>query len=272
MAKYTRRQTVYSNPPYTLSLTPAPSLSYTPPQVEANYTYIFNICGAVQDGIPEKCDDISGLNTAAALQVNTRGTVAEGDDWCFKVGAYSDQTSKLALLDERDPSKGVALTYYGDFCHAKAGQKPIQRTFRVELGCADRLSPVPTHAYETTACGYTVYMPSVYGCPVECPVAQRQLCAGNGHCAYDYDRHAARCFCNRGYGGADCAKTGSKAPASTYSPALLGLIITLFVIIAVLVASVVLMIKQVAAYKEDVSNYQVLKGGDEDETKSSLQL
>ena len=41
---------------------------------EANYTYIFNICGAVQDGIPEKCDDLAGLNTAAALQVNTRGS------------------------------------------------------------------------------------------------------------------------------------------------------------------------------------------------------
>ena len=240
--------------------------------MEANYTYVFNICGAVQDGIPDKCDTINGLNTAAALQVNTRGTVAEGDDWCFKVGAYSDQTSKLQLLDERDPTKGVSLTYYGDFCNAKRGQRPIPRTFKIELSCADRLSPVPAPGYEPTACGYTVYMPSVYGCPVECPVAQRQLCGGNGHCSYDGDKHSARCFCNRGFGGADCTKTGPKTPTSNYSPALLGLIITLFVIIAVLVGSIVLMIKQVAAYREDVSNYQVLKGGDEDEKTGSASL
>ena len=227
----------------------------------------------MQDGIPEKCEDLAGLNTAGALQVNTRGTVADGDDWCFKVGGYSDQSTKLALLDESDPTKGVALTYYGDFCNAKAGQKPIQRTFRVELSCADRLNPVPTHAYETTPCGYTVYMPSVYGCPVECPVAQRQLCGGNGHCAYDYDKHAARCFCNKGYGGGDCtlgadaasAAAAAAAASSSYSPALLSLIIALFVIIGALGAAVAMMIKQVAAYREDVSNYQVLKGGDEDE-------
>lgn len=234
--------------------------------VEQNYTYVFNICGAVQDGIPEKCDDLPGLNTAAALQVNTRGTVAEGDDWCFKVGAYDDKKSKLTLLDQKDPTKGVALTYYGDYCRAKEGQTPIQRTFKIELPCSDRLNPVPTHAYETTACGYTVYLPSVYGCPIECPVAQRQLCGGNGHCSYDYDKRAARCFCNHGYGGADCTSSDAVVLApSSYSPALTGLIITLFVIIGVLVASVTIMIKQVSAYRDDVSNYQVLKGGDEDE-------
>lgn len=231
---------------------------------------MFNICAPVQDGIPEKCEDLAGVNTAGALQVNTRGTVAEGDDWCFKVGSYSDMSTKLSLLDESDPTKGVSLTYYGDFCNAKAGQKPVQRTFRIELSCADRLNPVPTHAYETTPCGYTVYMPSVYGCPIECPVSQRQLCGGNGHCSYDYDKHAARCFCNKGYGGVDCTGSDSaSAAAQSYSPALLGLIITLFVIIGALVAAVVLMIRQVAAYREDVSNYQILKGGDEDDHKSS---
>jgi hypothetical protein len=96
------------------------------------------------------------------------------------------------------------------------------------------------------------------------------LCGGNGHCSYDYDKHAARCFCNKGYGGVDCTGSDSaSAAAQSYSPALLGLIITLFVIIGALVAAVVLMIRQVAAYREDVSNYQILKGGDEDDHKSS---
>ena len=51
-----------------------------------------------------------------------------------------------------------------------------------------------------------------------------------------------------------------------YSPALLGLIITLFVIIALLVCGVFVMIKQVGAYRDDIANYQVLKGGDEPDT------
>jgi len=232
---------------------------------------VFNICGAVQDDIPEKCDDLAGLSKASALQVNTRGTVGEGDDWCFLVGSYDDKTTKVTLLEETDPTKGVSLTYYGDFCHAKPGQKPVQRTFKIEMACADRLNPVPTHAYETTACGYTVYMPSVYGCPVECPVSQRQLCGGNGHCSYDYDKHAARCFCNHGFGGADCTKSDAEALAATgYSPALTGLIVTLFVIIGVLVAAVVYMFRQVAAYRDDVSNYQALSGGGDDKDNASL--
>jgi len=234
--------------------------------VEQNYTYIFNVCGSVVDSIPWACDkmDAKKLASAAALQVNKRATSDVYDDWCFMVGSYSDSTTKLALLDEGDPTAGISLTYYGDYCNGKQGETPKQRTFRIELSCADKLSPIPTHAYETSGCSYTVYMPSVYGCPVECPVAQRRLCGGNGHCGYDIDKQGARCFCNKGYAGSDCTSSDAlPAPVANYSPALLGLIITLFIIIGVLVGGVFLMIKQVAAYKEDLANYQVLKGGDE---------
>jgi hypothetical protein len=53
-------------------------------------------------------------------------------------------------------------------------------------------------ALELSPCEYTITMPSVYGCPLECPVSNRRLCGGNGHCAYDPDKSAARCFCNKG--------------------------------------------------------------------------
>jgi hypothetical protein len=133
------------------------------------------------------------------------------------------------------------------------------------LACADRLNPVPTHAYELVGCEYTVYMPSVYGCPLECPVANRALCGGQGHCAYDPDKKAARCYCNKGYRGDDCTNVGTvEEDALNYSPALLGLIITLFIIVALLVLGVFTMIKQVSAFRDDIANYQVLKGGDED--------
>lgn len=53
--------------------------------------------------------------------------------------------------------------------------------------------------------------------------------------------------------------------ALNYSPALLGLSITLFIVIGVLVGSIYLLYRQITAYKDDVSNYQVLRGGDDDD-------
>ncbi|KAJ1391293.1 hypothetical protein B484DRAFT_439616, partial [Ochromonadaceae sp. CCMP2298] len=142
------------------------------------------------------------------------------------------------------------------------------RQFKIELQCADRLSPVPTHALELSHCVYTITMPSVYGCPLECPVSNRHLCGGQGHCAYDDDKGAARCFCNKGYGGLDCGK--NEASGLNYSPALLGLIITLFIIVCMLAAGLLFMVRQIAAYKDDLAHYEVLKGHDEESTHGGV--
>lgn len=163
------------------------------------------------------------------------------------------------MIEADDPTEGIRVTYLGDIC--KSTSKP--RQFHLDLICDDRLNPSPTHAYEQPTCEYTVTIPSVYGCPVECPVANRKLCGGNGHCAYDEDASASKCFCNHGYTGSDCNSVESTSSTINYSPALLGLIITLFIIVAILVASLALLVRQMAAYKEDVSNYQALKGGDD---------
>lgn len=217
---------------------------------------MYNVCGTVSGDIPKTCATLTGINQAGAIQVDARGTSSVDDDFCFVVGLFESTTS-LKLIDQSDPSKGVKLTYYGDYCH----NPPNQRAFNIELICADRLNPVATHALETSHCVYEISIPSVYGCPLECPVANRRLCGGNGHCAYDIDKSAARCFCNHGFSGKDCNTEGDGESLS-YSPALMGLIITLFVIICLLVGGILLMIRQLAAYKEDVSNYQALKGDD----------
>ena len=225
------------------------------------------MCGAVTGYIEQECKHALGdkLRTAAALQINKRDTIDENDDWCFVVGYYNEDQTSVRLLNDADPTKGLQVTYKGDYC---SGGK--QRQYNLQLTCADKLQAIPTHAYELIGCEYTVTMPSVYGCPLECPVANRALCGGQGHCAYDSDKKAARCYCNRGYGGADCTDTsGGDEETLNYSPALLGLIITLFIIIVLLVLGVFMMIKQVAAYRDDVANYQVLKGGDEDMSTSS---
>jgi len=245
-------------PSYTVSDGDIPCTSY----VEKNYTYYFNICGTVS-GYPPACSTLSGITASGALQVDNRANSDPSDDWCYLVGAYDMKTS-LNLLNKEDPTKGLQLTYYGDYC---ANLK--QRMFQINLECQDKMNPIALHALELEHCVYTVSLPSVYGCPLECPVGgvSRSLCGGNGYCAYDSDKSSARCFCNRGFEGVDCTTTTSTAPPPlNYSPALLGLIVTIFVIIGVLGASIVLMIRQMAAYKDDIANYQVLKGGEDEST------
>lgn len=130
---------------------------------------------------------------AGAVQIDKRGTENTNDDFCFLVGAYNEASTRLELLDQNDPTKGLRMGYSGAYCN-----NGIQRQFNIELQCADRLSPVPTQALELSPCKYTITMPSVYGCPLECPVSNRALCGGQGHCSYDDDKAAARCFCNNG--------------------------------------------------------------------------
>jgi hypothetical protein len=289
------------SPPFlSLSVTLSLSLSLSlcldshyrssPPQVvEQNFTYLFNVCGAVAGGIPSACSTVTGIGKAGALQVDTRVLSDPSDDYCFLAGVYGDSSTKVSLLDQEDPSKGISVTYFGSYCHTPM----VQRKFRIELECADKLSPIPTSALEYDHCSYTVTMPSVYGCPLECPVANRALCGGNGHCSYDVDKAAARCFCNhgtplhpppplsplpaslslslslsllslsdyispyQGYRGSSCTEKGEAEEELNYSPVLFGLIITLFVIIGLLVVAIYFMIRQMSAFKEDITNYHV---------------
>lgn len=144
-------------------------------------------------GLPRNCDSVSGINTAGAVQIDRRGTESTGDDYCYLVGSYNELSTKISLIEAEDPTQGIQMTYYGAYCN-----NGIQRQFNIQMPCANRLSPVPTHAQELSPCVYTIQMPSVYGCPLECPVSNRQLCGGSGHCAYDEDKASARCFCNKG--------------------------------------------------------------------------
>lgn len=212
------------------------------------------MCSPVTLGVPPACQT-STWASYAAFQVGFNG-------YCYGVGQFKEGVTQMSLLDSEDPVKGVKLTYYGDVCQST--QK--NRVFNIELICSDRLNPHPVSALEYEKCVYTVEMPSVYGCPLECPVAERKLCGGNGHCHYDTDSNTAHCYCNKGYTGRNCM-TKATGESLNYSPTLLGLIITLFVIIGLLGAGLALMIRQVSAYREDVANYQALKGEDDGETR-----
>jgi hypothetical protein len=69
--------------------------------------------------------------------------------------------------------------------------------------------------------------------------------------------------CVTGYTGSDCSKKTSEESLN-YSPALLGLIITLFIIVCALAAGLLFMIRQISAYKEDMAHYQLLLQGQEE--------
>ena len=115
------------------------------------------------------------------------------DDLCFVNGRHSPYDEAWSLLDSSDPSAGVVLTYTGDYCAVTDSQRLTELIFE----CADLPLPRPTTAFEPETCHYQITIPSWYGCPQECPVSGRHLCAGNGHCKYDTDEEKSRCFCDK---------------------------------------------------------------------------
>jgi hypothetical protein len=232
-------------------------------EVEQNYTYLFNVCRDVSGNIPAACS-----KRAAALQIDKRLTLDDpNDDWCFVAGYYDPSVSSLALIDSSDPTEGVKLTYSGDNCKhdADGNPNPTPRKFHLEFECANTLNPVPVHAYEYAHCEYTVSIRSIYGCPLECPIANRELCNGHGYCGYDKSLGQARCFCDDGYDGLDCnggSSTSSSSSLSSSSSTLTGLIVVMFVVSLGLVGAIFYMIQQIRAYKQDSANYMALRGDD----------
>lgn len=240
------------------------------PEVEQNFTWVFNVCDSVtSSSVPASCQG----SPAAVYQIDKHGTLAiSDDDLCYVAGNY-DADSSWSLYESGNPAGGVKLSYTnGDTCGS--GASAVKRQTDIIFTCADRSSVNPTSAYEESHCHYTITVPTWYGCPTECPVSGRRLCAGNGHCAYDTDAKASRCFCDNGWGGADCATKSSSSHSSSSSAAsdaITGIIITMFVISLGMGVVLFLLVRQVKAYKQDASNYMSLQGGgDFDETTAGV--
>ena len=141
-------------------------------------------------GIPASCNTNLLNGHIAALRVDYSD---DNSPKCSTVGNYDNDDTEIKLIDDSDPAKGIKLTYYGDY-----NSKSKQSEFIIELLCGNQLTPVPTYAYEIDTSVYQIKMSSVFGCPLECPVANRELCGGNGLCYYDSDAGASRCYCNHG--------------------------------------------------------------------------
>ena len=144
-------------------------------------------------------------------------TNANNHEWGFLWGPETD-----------NPADGVSLKYLnGDTCKTDDGELR-KRALTLHFEC----EPTSGHMVnenvtveEDTLCDYHVVIKTRYGCPVECPIARRPdsyltaVCAGHGVCGYDETNKAAKCFCNKGFGGDDCSKRvsgdkGSKGGSS----------------------------------------------------------
>lgn len=220
--------------------------------VEKNYTYVFDVCADVEgSNYPQICKDQG--KTGPALQFDPSGQNPE----CYTLG----RTGALELINENDPTQGVQLTYTGgDQCQHQGSP---YRQVTLVFGCADNAYPVPTVANEVAHCMYTVAMPSIYGCPLECPVAgdERKLCAGHGICGYDRSNSKAKCFCDTGFGGADC-NTAVDESTSGGNGAIIGLLVTVLLIALVLGVVLFFVIRMLRAYRQDAHNYMAMHNQD----------
>lgn len=243
------------------------------PVKEKNYTWIFNVCGDVTDAsVPESC---KSLAPATVFKVDKMGTHQDLSDDSCDVAGYLPQDESLSwsLLDSSDPAGGVMLSYAGGAC---SDVDSTQRRTDIKFTCSDRSGAQPTTAFEESKCHYSINIPSWDGCPTQCPIAGRHLCAGNGHCRYDVDKKVSRCMCDTGYTGADCATLISKKSKSTKSSssgastAITVFIIILFIATLILSATLFVMLRQLKAYKLDASHYSALRGDACDDGTTSV--
>jgi hypothetical protein len=211
--------------------------------VERNYTYVFNVCDDA--AVPSrKCEEtLAGSGPAPAFQVF-------GDGSCVRLSG-STTTAKYSLLDEDDPTQGVALTYFdGDPCHFP-GNVTVRREFTIKFKCSESWGKIPDTRVEESLCKYDLMFETVYGCPIQCPFVNRKLCGGVGFCGMDDDAQAPRCFCNEGLWGPDCTLKLSDKKAACDGTCV-ALILMVILLVVLLVAGFVILHRAIKMAKMNV--------------------
>ena len=67
---------------------------------------------------------------------------------------------------------------------------------------------------ETSACAYSLQLPSRAGCPLQC-LTGKNLCSGHGVCGYNNDTQVSQCYCYNGWEGNACSVPISSGGMST---------------------------------------------------------
>lgn len=149
------------------------------------------------------------------------------------------------MLDSRDPSKGVSVSYpSGEKCSSGA-----LRTTTLDVQCANTKSTILS-AQEPHVCQYHFVMQSYHGCPTECPVTKDGLCSSHGHCAFDSVLKTPYCYCNEGYSGSACTKDADSSGKFDGGLLQTRMMEALLVIAAVLVGVISFMIYKVITLRK----------------------
>ena len=176
-------------------------------------------------------DGKTTVGPAPAFQICNNA--AKCGNTCYRLGdtAANGQLTSFGW----NPAHGVRMQYTGgDWC-APAGLPPSARSMALDFICYDQPGLIQSQdaVFEDITCGYHALLYSRLGCPRECPLArkpsapfgQSRVCGGQGLCDYDTDKGLARCFCDQGWGGADCTSAGGAGAPPVSYPALGGTII-----------------------------------------------
>lgn len=128
---------------------------------EPAYSYTWNLCSPVSDvSVPDACKKL-GKSSAVALQYMQNPGFDLTD--CYVIGKYDAANDDLSykLLDDKDPTKGLSITYAaGDRCNVVGNM----RTTTIDVVC-DNVDTRIVSALEPSTCEYHLVMKSYHGCP-----------------------------------------------------------------------------------------------------------
>ncbi len=132
------------------------------PENEPAFDYVWNVCANIPtSSIPSVCSAL-GKSGVALQYLDLPGSGA-----CVVLGKYDPSKDDLSysLIDGKDPSKGVALTYaQGDRCEFIN----INRKATINFECANTKLKILS-SLSDYSCGYTIVMKTYYGCPTVSP-------------------------------------------------------------------------------------------------------
>lgn len=227
--------------------------------------YFFNVCGAVappqtQPASPNQCT--TGGRTynqwpAAAWQLDQ----SVPPDDCHRLGSTNATMGwNFTLMDSAYPDRGVVITYQGgENVWCPFG---VSRSFSVALSCALTTPSVSAYSAATVVeydtCSYSVVLPSIAGCPLQCRdpsvTTNAKLCSGNGVCGFNQDVGASQCYCYDGFSGNLCQSSTSASSGLGVEGIMLIIVCIILVGVLGLVAFMLLKLRKIhvnpAAYAE----------------------
>ncbi|KAK8832059.1 hypothetical protein WA577_005155 [Blastocystis sp. JDR] len=225
-------------------LTPLAGIDYTIMDSQAshvasrNFTYVFNVCGVVNNVPITKAGEGSVCYAQGSKDPvhYPAYQVSQSSDQCLRLGSdATKENTRWSLIDNTDPTVGINYMYINGDDMACPGP----RSFWLELTCKDNEYNIPDEepVFETN-CVYKVSIDSIYGCPIECGLSRGLLCGKRGLCKFDLDTRKPHCYCQKGFTGYSCSDRGdNKAEGFTNTTFLLAGVLGMLVLVELATAT-----------------------------------